>query len=170
MIQDASAKPMLSFTIVLTDLLRGFVNKPWLEHVDLSSVEPLKTEHTNDRYVRRLNDRVWKLRKREPASVPTRLSSYLINWSGSVRLRGSAPLGDGCSLVEAAKRSGLRFARPARSIPFAWHLLAKHRSKIRLRPGPKSSHWWISTDCGMRLPPVAATHRGWLACDREHID
>lgn len=49
MIQDASAKLMLSFTIVLKDLLRGFVNEPWLEHVDLSSVEPLNTEYTNDR-------------------------------------------------------------------------------------------------------------------------
>ena len=56
---------MLSFTIVLKDLLRGFVNEPWLEHVDLSSVEPLKTEYTNDRYVRRTNDMVWKLRKRD---------------------------------------------------------------------------------------------------------
>lgn len=65
MIQDASAKLMLSFTIVLTDLLRGFVNEPWLEHVDLSKIEPLQTEYTNDRYVRRLNDMVWKLRKRD---------------------------------------------------------------------------------------------------------
>lgn len=65
MIQDASAKLMLSFTIVLKDLLRGFVNEPWLEHVDLSSVEPLNTEYTNDKYVRRLNDMVWKLRKRD---------------------------------------------------------------------------------------------------------
>lgn len=65
MIQDASAKLMLSFTIVLKDLLRGFVDEPWLEHVDLSSVEPLNTEYTNDKYVRRLNDMVWKLRKRD---------------------------------------------------------------------------------------------------------
>ncbi|MYC64835.1 MAG: Rpn family recombination-promoting nuclease/putative transposase [Acidobacteriia bacterium] len=65
MIQDASAKLMLSFSIVLKDLLRGFVNEAWLEQVDLSSVEPLDTEYTNDRYVRRLNDMVWKLRKRD---------------------------------------------------------------------------------------------------------
>ncbi len=65
MIQDSSAKLMLSFTIVRTDLLQGFVNEPWLEHVDLSSIEPLETEYTNDRYVRRLNDMVWKLRKRD---------------------------------------------------------------------------------------------------------
>ena len=65
MILDASAKLMLSFSIVLKDLLRGFVSEAWLEHVDLSSVEPLNTEYTNDRYVRRLNDMVWKLRKRD---------------------------------------------------------------------------------------------------------
>ena len=65
MIQDASAKLMLSFTIVLKDLLPGFVNEPWLRHVDLSSIEPLQTEYTNDRYVRRSNDMVWKLRKRD---------------------------------------------------------------------------------------------------------
>lgn len=65
MILDANAKLMLSSTIVFTDLLRGFVNEPWLEHVDLSSVEPLNTEYTNDGHVRRLNDIVWKLRKHD---------------------------------------------------------------------------------------------------------
>lgn len=68
---DLHGKIMLSFVVVFADLLRGFVKQPWLKHVDLSTIKPLKTEHTSDKGVTRLNDMVWKLRKRngEPLYV-----------------------------------------------------------------------------------------------------
>lgn len=68
---DSHGKIMLSFVVVFADLLRGFVKQPWLKHVDLSTIKPLKTEHTSDKGVTRLNDMVWKLRKRngEPLYV-----------------------------------------------------------------------------------------------------
>ena len=61
---DRLAKLILSFTIVFADLLRGFVQQPWLEDVDLSTIEPVKTDHTSDKGVTRFNDMVWKIRKR----------------------------------------------------------------------------------------------------------
>ena len=71
MFHDASGKHMLSFTVVITDLLRDFVNQPWLAHVDLSTIEPVRTEYTNDKFNVRLNDMVWRIRKRtgEPLYV-----------------------------------------------------------------------------------------------------
>lgn len=71
MMNDASAKHLLSFNTVIVDLLRGFVDQPWLVHVDLSTIEPLRTEYTNDKFAKRLNDMVWRIRKRngEPLYV-----------------------------------------------------------------------------------------------------
>ena len=69
MLHDASGKHMLSFTVVITHLLQGFVDEPWLAHVDLSTIEPLKTEYTNDKFKVRSNDMVWKIRKRNGQSL-----------------------------------------------------------------------------------------------------
>ena len=66
---DTSAKLLLSFTSVFADLLRGFVDQPWVKQVDLSTIEPLKSDYTNDKYVVRLNDMVWKIRKRNGAPL-----------------------------------------------------------------------------------------------------
>ena len=66
---DSNGKLMLSFLVVFADLLRGFVKQPWLEHVDLSSSEQLKTEHVTDEGVKRLSDMVWKLRKHNGESL-----------------------------------------------------------------------------------------------------
>ena len=71
MLTDTTSKLILSFTVVFVDMLRGFVEQPWLKHVDLSSIEQLKTDHTSDKGVTRLNDVIWKIRKRngEPLYV-----------------------------------------------------------------------------------------------------
>ena len=69
MLLDSHGKAMLSFLVVFADLLRGFVKQPWLKHVDLSSLEQLKTEHTSDEGITRLNDIVWKLQKHNGESL-----------------------------------------------------------------------------------------------------
>ena len=63
MLLDSYGKIMLSDVVVFADLLRGFVKQHWLKHVDLSTIELLKTEHTSDKGITRLSDMVWKLSK-----------------------------------------------------------------------------------------------------------
>ena len=66
---DSHGKVMLSYVVVFADLLRGFVKQPWLKHVNLSSLEQIKTEHTSDKGITRLNDVVWKLQKHNGESL-----------------------------------------------------------------------------------------------------
>ena len=66
---DTTAKHVLSFKVIFTDLMQAFVDEPWLKHVDLSSIEQIPTEYTSDRLVRRLNDMAWRIRKHNGESL-----------------------------------------------------------------------------------------------------
>jgi predicted transposase/invertase (TIGR01784 family) len=59
---DASYKQFFSHKEMVQDLLTGFVHENWVNELDFSSLEPVKTSFVSDNLRRRDEDIIWRVR------------------------------------------------------------------------------------------------------------
>jgi predicted transposase YdaD len=59
---DTGYKRLFSHPEMVADLLRGFVHEPWVERLDLSTLEPVSGSYVSDDLREREDDIVWRAR------------------------------------------------------------------------------------------------------------
>lgn len=62
---DHSYKHLFSHREMVADLLTGFVNQPWVQELDLTSLEKLNASYITDDLRERADDVVWRVRFRD---------------------------------------------------------------------------------------------------------
>ena len=62
---DSGYKLLFSYPYLVECLIRGFVPGPWIEHLDFSSLEPVREAHPRDEVGVRYDDMIWRLRWRD---------------------------------------------------------------------------------------------------------
>lgn len=59
---DSSYRLLFSQPTMVEDLLKGYVHQAWVQELDFSTLEPVKTDHLSDRLDERRNDCIWRVR------------------------------------------------------------------------------------------------------------
>ncbi len=62
MTHDNSYKLLFTHPEMVTDLLKGFVHEPWLEHCDFSTLEKMGSSYITDDIRDREDDIIWRIR------------------------------------------------------------------------------------------------------------
>ena len=59
---DNSYKLLFSYQEMVSDLLVGFVQEPWLDEIDFSTLEKVNGRYVNDDLRSREDDVIWRVR------------------------------------------------------------------------------------------------------------
>ncbi len=62
---DSGYKLLFSDPLMVRDLVRGFVEDPWLQRLDFSTLEPVKGHYVTEDMRQRADDVVWRVRADE---------------------------------------------------------------------------------------------------------
>jgi len=62
---DAGYRALFSDKQIVADLIRGFVNEPWVEELDLEMLERVSGSFVSEQFARRENDVIWRVRFRK---------------------------------------------------------------------------------------------------------
>ena len=62
---DSGYKLLFSDPLMVRDLVRGFVDDPWLQRLDFSTLEPVKGHYVSEDMRQRADDVVWRVRADE---------------------------------------------------------------------------------------------------------
>jgi hypothetical protein len=62
---DAGYKLLFSAPEIVRDLITGFIGDPWVEQLDLDTLEKLPTNYVDRRLRQRLTDAVWRVRTKD---------------------------------------------------------------------------------------------------------
>lgn len=58
---DNSYRLLFSEAAMVADLLRGYVDQPWVKQLDFSTLEPIKADHITEKLGERRNDCIWRV-------------------------------------------------------------------------------------------------------------
>ncbi len=62
---DAGYRALFSDKTVVADLIRGFVKEPWVENLDLDTLQRVSGSFVTEKFKKRENDVVWRVRFRD---------------------------------------------------------------------------------------------------------
>lgn len=60
--QDHSYRLLFSHPDMIADLLRGYVQQPWVDHLDFASLQPVKDSYVTDDLRSREDDLIWRIK------------------------------------------------------------------------------------------------------------
>ena len=59
---DAGYKLLFSNPLIVRDLIQGFIDDPWLQKLDFSTLEPVKGHYVSEDLRDRADDVVWRVK------------------------------------------------------------------------------------------------------------